>query len=432
MVHSENAPCDRVVALERMFIGKDLTMARKNRLVVNDGIYHVTTRIANRAFLFRDDKLKDRIVEWMYGVADFSGVELLAWCVMENHLHLMVHVPPVPERLWLDGDYPPSPSSFTLRPAECNTPRWSPGESAGNSPQVTGEEFREIASLPAASIGNSTLVSGDGFRPRPPVGFMFSDEEMVSRLACLYGRNTAERKGVAWARLREKGMGGVVNAEKERYCRRMYNISQFVKTLKERIAMRYNSGTSRSTCLQKGGGHQPEHSGHLFEGRFLSVIVGNTAADLGAVASYIGVNPIKARIADSLTSWRWSSFSLAVRGDSPWSERCRGGYEHMFGCGWGEAMLRMEAMMSDRLPVGFTPDGDRFMCEVDDGGGMQRRPLRVTQAIWLKVKAFTQGMFVSRDESFVKGILAEHPRNFPHGGTWSVEFCRRLDWTLVA
>ena len=70
-------------------------MARKNRVSVYDGIYHITSRIANRAMLLAEDEVKDRIMEWTASVAAFSGVEVWAFCIMDNHLHLFVHVPPV-------------------------------------------------------------------------------------------------------------------------------------------------------------------------------------------------------------------------------------------------------------------------------------------------------------------------------------------------
>ena len=51
-------------------------MARKNRVSVYDGIYHITSRIANRAMLFAEDEIKDKILEWIVSVAAFSGVEV--------------------------------------------------------------------------------------------------------------------------------------------------------------------------------------------------------------------------------------------------------------------------------------------------------------------------------------------------------------------
>ena len=40
-------------------------MARKNRVSVYDGIYHITSRIANRAMLLAKDEVKDKIMEWV-------------------------------------------------------------------------------------------------------------------------------------------------------------------------------------------------------------------------------------------------------------------------------------------------------------------------------------------------------------------------------
>ena len=53
-------------------------MARKNRVSVYDGIYHVTTRIANRAMLLAEEGVKNEILGRIVSVARFSGVELPA------------------------------------------------------------------------------------------------------------------------------------------------------------------------------------------------------------------------------------------------------------------------------------------------------------------------------------------------------------------
>lgn len=198
-------------------------MARKNRVSVYDGIYHVTSRIANRAMLLAEDEIKDKITEWTVSVAAFSGVEVWAFCIMDNHLHLFVHVPPVPQRYWLDPDDEPAAYAFGMRPPECREPLWSPG---GDSPRA----------------------------PRPELGFMLDDSEMLGRLAHLYGPERAEAIGREWKVLRGNGLGRLVDEQKVRYCRRMYNLSQFVKTLKERISMWYNA--------------EYKHEGFLWQGRF--------------------------------------------------------------------------------------------------------------------------------------------------------------------
>ena len=40
-------------------------MARKNRVVVPDGLYHIVGRVAHRAHLLESSEFKDRIVEWI-------------------------------------------------------------------------------------------------------------------------------------------------------------------------------------------------------------------------------------------------------------------------------------------------------------------------------------------------------------------------------
>ena len=49
--------------------------------------------MAYKAF-FLDDVEKDAFLELLRRVASFSCVELLAWCVMSNHFHLLVFDPP--------------------------------------------------------------------------------------------------------------------------------------------------------------------------------------------------------------------------------------------------------------------------------------------------------------------------------------------------
>ena len=107
-------------------------MARKNRVSVYDGIYHVTTRIANRAMLLAEEGVKNEILGRIVSVARFSGVELWAFCIMDNHLHLFVRVPSVPKEYWLDPNDEPAAYAFGMRPPEIREPLWSP---AGDSPR---------------------------------------------------------------------------------------------------------------------------------------------------------------------------------------------------------------------------------------------------------------------------------------------------------
>ena len=143
-------------------------MARKNRVSVYDGVYHVTTRIANRAMLLKPDEVKERLMKWIVSVANFSGVEVWGFTVMDNHLHLIVHVPPVPKEYWLDANDEPAAYAFGMRPPECRVPLWN-----GDSPSLESLRIGDSPSpgsvASSAAVGpKETRTSGDGDSPRRP------------------------------------------------------------------------------------------------------------------------------------------------------------------------------------------------------------------------------------------------------------------------
>ena len=65
---------------------------RKPRKNTHNRVYHLISRIAHRAFYLSADE-RDRFIDVMKRSAAFSGVRLLAWCVMTNHVHILVYVP---------------------------------------------------------------------------------------------------------------------------------------------------------------------------------------------------------------------------------------------------------------------------------------------------------------------------------------------------
>ena len=372
-------------------------MARKNRVSVYDGIYHVTSRIANRAMLLAEDEVKDRIMEWIASVAAFSGVEVWAFCVMENHLHLLVHVPPVPGRYWLDPDDEPAAYAFGMRPPECREPLWSPG---GDSPS------------PSSSSGGDSPR-----RPRPGLGFMLDDGEMLGRLAHLYGPERAESIGRAWESLRVHGLDRTVDEAKERYCRRMYNLSQFVKTLKERVSMWFNA--------------EYGHAGCLWEGRFYSGVVEKDAVVKAVVAAYVGYNPVKAGIAASPEAWRWSSYALAAADDGPDGTRCRAMYERMLGRPWEEVRATLESIFADRLPESVSANAlKEWLDDYDENAKGDWRgagEYRASQAIRATMRMFS-GAYIGHSAGFLKRVVGFLPKKFPRAGMRSVRRCRAFLW----
>lgn len=65
----------------------------KKRVVVEDGVYHVMSRIAHREFFLGEDE-RERLAGIVWRAAYFCGVEVEAYAVLSNHFHILVHVPP--------------------------------------------------------------------------------------------------------------------------------------------------------------------------------------------------------------------------------------------------------------------------------------------------------------------------------------------------
>lgn len=68
-------------------------MPRPLRLLIPGGLYHVTARGNERRAIFRDDADRERFLGVLAAVAVESGWQVLAYCLMENHFHLLVLTP---------------------------------------------------------------------------------------------------------------------------------------------------------------------------------------------------------------------------------------------------------------------------------------------------------------------------------------------------
>ena len=57
-----------------------------------DAVYHCMTRTVNGEFLFKGRE-KEVLRKMIRQVADFCGVEVLTYCIMSNHFHVLLSVP---------------------------------------------------------------------------------------------------------------------------------------------------------------------------------------------------------------------------------------------------------------------------------------------------------------------------------------------------
>lgn len=85
-----------------------------------------------------------------------------------------------------------------------------------------------------------------------------------------------------------------------KYHARMWDLSAFMKLLKQRFTQWYN------------GRHKRQ--GTLWEQRFKSVLVEGAGEGLAAMAAYIDLNPVRAGIVKDPKDYRWSGYGEAMAG----------------------------------------------------------------------------------------------------------------------
>ena len=129
------------------------------------------------------------------------------------------------------------------------------------------------------------------------------DAELDRRLAVLYGDVKANAIRRRWNDLAATESGAeIVKRERDALRARMYDISHFMKTLKQRFSLWYTT-------------HHGNLEGSIWQGRFHSTLVENSTSALSAVSAYIDRNPVRAGIVEDAKDYAWSGYGAASRGD---------------------------------------------------------------------------------------------------------------------
>ena len=144
------------------------------------------------------------------------------------------------------------------------------------------------------------------------------EAELVRRMTVLYGEKQAWAMQTQWAEWCRSGAAYLVEEQQNRLRARMYDLSAFVKTLKQRYSMSYNGRNKRR--------------GTLWEDRFKSVLVENASDAKSTVAAYIDLNPVRAKIVADPKAYRWSGYGEAMAG----GKQARAGLIAVHRARWGE------------------------------------------------------------------------------------------------
>ena len=67
-------------------------MPRRARQIAESGIYHVMMRGVNRDAIFLEEEDGDRFLHALDQTRKLSGCRVLAYCLMPNHVHLVLRI----------------------------------------------------------------------------------------------------------------------------------------------------------------------------------------------------------------------------------------------------------------------------------------------------------------------------------------------------
>lgn len=229
--------------------------------------------------------------------------------------------------------------------------------------------------------------------PRPPE-HRPSAEEVLAKLRRLSGHQdvgaVAQRFGVYRDAQDEAGFQAYLAT----FHARMWDLSAFMKLLKQRFSQWYNRRTGRK--------------GTLWEDRFKSVVVEGPGRALSATAAYIDLNPVRAALVQDPKDYRWSGYGEALAG----RKRARQGLQRVVGEPRALALYRL-CLYHQGSPQGET---------LDEHGRLKRGALsheavlkvlaqngRLPLAEYLRcrVRYFCDGAVLG-SRAFVEGMFRSH------------------------
>jgi putative transposase len=193
--------------------------------VLESAYYHVTSRALERRFIF-DAVAAAKFIGFMREVEAFTGVRVVTYCIMSNHIHLLLKVP----------------------------------------------SRQEV-----------------------------SDTEMLARLRKAFSPLAFARFMDKWSRLLKQDSQTGLDALRQGVLQRMYDLSFFMKELKQRFSTWHN--------------FREQRRGPVWEDRFKSSLIEDKPGYLATAAAYIDNNPVRAGLVCDAKDYRFCGYAAALAGD---------------------------------------------------------------------------------------------------------------------
>jgi len=221
-----------------------------------------------------------------------------------------------------------------------------------------------------------------------------SDAELMRRYKVLYPKPTKYQEASIKVLEKQLAEGGEeAEAVRHRLRVRMGDVSEFMKTLKQRFSIWFNKSHKRF--------------GTLWADRFKSVLVEGAGHPLQTMAAYIDLNPVRAGIVEDPKDYRFCGYAEAVAGNGAagkglariWADHAGGG--------------RTSAILQAHRSLIFGKGGDPWEMK---GRVMNRKQvakvleeqdgvLPRAAVLRCRVRYFTDGAILGSSE-YVRGLVA--------------------------
>ena len=283
------------------------------------------------------------------------------------------------------------------------------------------EEFCEVRVVTFCVMSNHFHILLEV--PRPPE--VKPDAEAVLRkLRKLTGCQDPGFAELELRGIRERKDEAAEQAWLQRFYARMWDVSAFMKLLKQRFTQWFNGVKDR--C------------GTLWESRFKSVLVEGSGEALMAMAAYIDLNPVRAKVVEDPKDYRWSGYGEAVGGRRI-SERA---LQRLIIAFSGKEKNLGDALAMYRMHV-FCRGDEANEAQVKEGkllrGALrheevltvlkERGRLPVSDYVRCRVRYFCAGAVFGSQE-FVNGIFAAYRDRFGFRRTLGARRMRGLESEL--
>ncbi len=329
-------------------------------------IYHCVSRVVDRRFIFKDEE-KAQFLLFLRRYERFCRVRILAYCLMDNHFHLLVRVSGRPE----------------VRPALADLMAHV-RETLGNT---IATHYQQRIDFWVQQL------SGESGQAEGAEVFLPPGEDLVA-----YAQAQLEKVA-------------------QDIWQRMYDLSRFILSVKQRFSHWFNQKTDRK--------------GTLWEDRFQAVLVqpGPAVAEL---AAYIDLNPVRAGLVRDAKDYPWCQYGAAVAGDGIAQQTLEYLVEHHALHYRSQAPIPTER--SPVAPLGGLQIGlatihwllqERSKRKQRDANqrALQADPPAISY-VEGSVPAFTRGLAIG-DADYLEAVFAEHRKLF---GRLRRKGARRILW----